>query len=524
MKGSSLSPQERGLSLSSRTARLSLVLGLSAYLLASACSDADPPVRIAPAPVAVSDVGGSPYSRCTADDPSPGFVNRSGEVEPTVAVDPRDPERFAVAWQQDRWVDGAARGIAVASTADGGETWRSTSDTGFTPCSGRSEPSPARVTDPWLSYGPDGTLHLAALAVNRDPSAAVGANDEEILVVRSHDGGVTWETPRVVARNTDPDIYNDKPSITADPVDPDLVYAVWHRLIQNGNRADGETVLARSNDGGATWQPPQVILGPLRSTQSFGNEVLALPNRSGRSLLVNVSTLLGTGRRGADRARVAVMRSIDNGQTWSDPTIVDDLRAAPVRDPATGHVLETGWLLPRAAGDPGSGAIYISWSEGRSDRQSANDVVLVSSIDGGRSWSEPATVDPTPPGEGRLVAQRLIPELAVTSEGVVVMTYFDFRNHDPGAPPEDPLKTDLFLVWCDRPEPTASDGCEDGWAEQRITQSSFDLRLAPASPGPFLGEYMGLASAGRSVIVAFPVTRSSSDPSSIFVVRSQPDA
>ena len=49
--------------------------------------------------------GASMFSFLAESDPS-----KPAEVEPSVAVNPTDPRNVVVAWQQDRFQDGAAWG------------------------------------------------------------------------------------------------------------------------------------------------------------------------------------------------------------------------------------------------------------------------------------------------------------------------------------------------------------------------------------------------------------------------------
>ena len=46
------------------------------------------------------------------------YVNT--EVEPQVAVDPTNPNIIVGAFQQDRWNDGGAKGLAAARSTNGG--------------------------------------------------------------------------------------------------------------------------------------------------------------------------------------------------------------------------------------------------------------------------------------------------------------------------------------------------------------------------------------------------------------------
>ena len=86
--------------------------------------------------------------------------------------------------------------------------------------------------------------------------------------------------------------------------------------------------------------------------------------------------------------------------------------------------------------------------------------------------------------------------LNVTDAGIVGVSYYDFRLNGP----EPESTTDSWLVLCD---PGKSDcSTASGWNEEiRLTDFSFDYSKAPSAGGLFLGDYMGLASAGPRVPV-----------------------
>ncbi|MGW1622001.1 sialidase family protein, partial [Streptomyces sp. NPDC002172] len=78
-------------------------------------------------PLLVKVSHGDPYATCTIGARSPDSIVYPGtEVEPYLAVDPRDPGRVVTVFQQDRWNDGAARGLAAGWTTDGHTFHRST--------------------------------------------------------------------------------------------------------------------------------------------------------------------------------------------------------------------------------------------------------------------------------------------------------------------------------------------------------------------------------------------------------------
>ncbi len=89
------------------------------------------------------------------------------EVEPWVAVNPFDPDNIVAFWQQDRWSDGGSRGNVAGVSFDGGSAWQIVPVPGITECSGSTYWE--RSSDPWVSFGPDGTLHQMSLVFITDP-------------------------------------------------------------------------------------------------------------------------------------------------------------------------------------------------------------------------------------------------------------------------------------------------------------------------------------------------------------------
>ena len=164
-----------------------------------------------------------PFAECsTAGQVGTNYPN--SQVEPRVAVDPSNPAHIVGVWQQDRWSNGGAQGIVAAVSFDGGLHWREVVIPGLTACSGGTI---QRASDPWVSIGPTGTVFVSSLAVNLD---ATGQTlNSSILVSRSTNGGITWGPPTTVITDG-PNYMDDKESITADPVNQNLVYAVWDRI------------------------------------------------------------------------------------------------------------------------------------------------------------------------------------------------------------------------------------------------------------------------------------------------------
>jgi hypothetical protein len=464
----------------------------------------------------VSATGASPFgtSSCTdeglAGEQAHSTVYFNSEVEPFVASDPTDATHLVGAHQQDRWNDGGSRGIVTAVSTDGGTSWaENTTDTKSSFCTGGAGANGGdfqRSTDPWVTVSPDGTTYLMTLSLN-DPNTSA---DHAMLVMRSPDGGSSWDDPTTLIRENLPTVLNDKNSITADPNSSDFVYAVWDRLefpnaharaaaVANAFPFKGPAYFSRTTDGGDHWSAPLAIFGQGSITQTIGNQIVVLPDFNDGTFegqlidgFANRTLTKGGNVNGFDN--VALVRSPDQGATWSKHVItVSKLFDVGVTDPLDGHDVRTGGDIPEFAVDASDGTLYAVWQDGRFSSFLYDSIAFSQSTDGGLTWSAPIKINQTPETGPDGNRQAFTPSVHVLPDGTVGVTYYDFRNNGTGDTSTDPLETDYFMVHCHAADVDCSDA--DNWtAETRITGSSFDMRTAPDAVGYFTGDYEGLTS------------------------------
>jgi hypothetical protein len=512
-------------------ARRLLPLPLAGLLLAGAA------IAAAALPAVAQDLGplrritgASPFAGCTADDAAgqPGVNYPDTEIEPWVDANPRNPRNLIAGWQQDRWSNGGARGNAAGVSFDGGATWRTVLVPGTSACAGGSY---QRASDPWVSVAPNGTAYFMSLALDPDPpSGAFGRN--AMLVNRSTDGGRSWGRPTVLRADPTGQALNDKNAITADPTDARFAYAVWDRLVDfglppdlrgGGNRGarlrslllqgqaadaqpaqvffEGPALLARTADGGRSWERARVIHDPGGNAQTIGNQVVVRPDGTVMNFFNEIFTN-GT-------FNVSLIRSFDKGRTFGRAsrvasaassltgTITPDAQE-PVRDAA---------VLFDVAVDPRSGALHAVWQDTRF--RGVDEVAFSQSFDGGYSWTRPLRINKTPANRNRFRQQAFVPSVEVGAGGAVVVTYYDFRND--ASPGE---LTDHWAIVC-----RARCGTAAGWGgERRLTPRSFDMLRAPVARGRFLGDYVGLVAAGRAVYPVFGIA-DAVNGASLFVRR-----
>jgi hypothetical protein len=406
----------------------------------------------------------------------PGFGGTDVAAEPYVAVNPTNTKNIVAAWMDHPFV------ATVASvTFDGGKTWQNVP----LPVSQYEGGPYAGAADPWVSFEPNGDLYASSfLAVNK-----------------STDGGLTWSQPTDVDAGLDQSRHDDKPSITADPTNPNFVYMTWARFNHTSNSAS--TIFARSTDGGQTWAPGQDIHDAPGSDFNWGHQIVVLPD----------GTLIDAFCEGQytnnNPGVLTLLRSTDHGQTWSAPiqaVVQQPLVAhnaqpptALVTDPDTGTLVDTHPMFSSVAVDPNSGNLYAVWIDARFSNFQYNSIALSMSSDGGFTWSDPIQVNQTPNTVPAIDRQAWNPTIAVAADGTVAVSYYDFRNNTPAAG----ALADYWLAYC---HPTASAPATNpaNWSEVRLTDSSFNLEQAPSRtslgfPGSFfLGDYEGLAAAGKN--------------------------
>ena len=264
--------------------------------------------------------GTSPFagSHCgLAGQAGENFLN--SEVEPFVDVSPANGNNIIGAWQQDRWSNGASRGNAVGASLDNGKSWRIVSRTKNSLCTGGTAANGGgyeRASDPWVTISPNGDAYLMSLSFDDAPDTAFGNNPDAMLVSKSTDGGLTWSNPSTLIRDDNPNRFNDKNSITADPNNSRYVYAVWDRLARPDSVLQGPTLFTRTTNGGRSWEEARVIYNPGAYAQTVGNQIAVRPQGD----LINIFNLIRNVRRpGAPVLNVTIVRSEDHGEMWSRP-------------------------------------------------------------------------------------------------------------------------------------------------------------------------------------------------------------
>jgi hypothetical protein len=264
---------------------------------------------------------------------------------------------------------------------------------------------------------------MSLVTDNDPPSGSFGKNG--MVVNRSTDGGATWSRAIQLSALPVGQSLDDKNSLTADPTNPNFAYAVWDRLtdfslppeLRGGGAAGarararflrdlvgkadagakeddpvffkGPVYLARTTNGGRTWERAREIYDPGANQQTINNLIVVQPNGT---LLDFFSHVYPTGE-----VNIEVIRSSDKGRTWERrPTIVANIFSLGTNTPDEGAPVRDASILFDVAVDPNNGSLHVAWQDARFGAGPADQIAYTTSTNGGRSWSRPAWVNLTP--------------------------------------------------------------------------------------------------------------------------------
>ena len=358
-------------------------------------------------------------------------VNRERpHVEPNIAVNPKNP-RHLVATSIAFTRHDSSFTCAVFTSFDGGRSWQV------------GDLSPLNklkldfAGDPWIAFGHAGTVFFSCLADN--------GRSASTLVFSSSDGGRTWSEPSVVPFGNGGSF--DRPSVAVDTTNSKFsgrVYVAASQTIktESGKRIS-QPVVARSEDNGRTFSSP-VGLFPTDLHSNVSNMVILLDGTlilsfmdyadSGHRLLKTRRLWVTISKNGgqtfsaphfvaefqvpdfnvapyyspchmlavdqspdnvnnrvymvwndsqANATDILLSRSIDRGETWSQPIRVNDNS-----NRGSQHSTPTIAVNPQ-------GVVGITWYDRRADpNNKCSEIYFSASLDGGLTFLPNTKISP----------------------------------------------------------------------------------------------------------------------------------
>jgi Neuraminidase (sialidase) len=401
-----------------------------------------------------------------------------------ITVNPANPGNIIATWKQDVGPALQSRSDLIASSLDGGRTWKRRTIRGLTKCTGGTADA---ASDPWLSAGGDGTVYFSGLA------ADLSTDPPTTAVVASHssNGGRRWSAAATVAA---PLQGNEHDAITGSPMLAGHAYLAFANFLAAALPRTNTLEFSRTTDGGATWSPPVLIDQPGPFQIDFAPRILVLPDGTLLTIFGRADLEVGLGQ-------LYATRSLDEGRTWLPPVLAGSKPIRPPSfDPETGDELPQP-NFPSAAVAP-DGSVYVAFEDSTSPTSGA--IGVARSRDGGRTW----TSAPLP----GVTAFAFEPAIAVDEHGTVGVTWYDLRNDRPG---DAALTADVWFAH--------SQDHGTSWRQTHVAGPT-DLRTAPLPTHGFVGEYQGLAGLRRGFAAIFTLAapQAKNGPTDIFFARIGP--
>ena len=318
------------------------------------------------------------------------------QQEPTLAVNPQDPQRLIAAAKD--WRSGHKE-VWHYRSSDGGATW----------ADGHLPGLPADLpnqSDPVVVYNADGVAYTSVIGYDQDDF-----NKGGLFVARSTDDGATWSQP-VLAQPNRAKVFNDKEWLTVDrsaTATRGTLYLTWTRFTTISEKEErGDIVAIRSTDEGATWSAPVQVSRAADQTDVQGSFPVVGPAGDLNVLYFDQS----------GKASLWLGRSTDGGHSFTPPSKVAEVHNPPSPLPTSKFRM---FVLPQLAINPLDGAFAVTWN----DYSGNSDILLTTSRDNGGTWSAPARLN-----SDRGNADQFFPTLVFGPDGVLHVAWLD-RRDDP---------------------------------------------------------------------------------------------
>ncbi|MFN8179259.1 MAG: T9SS type A sorting domain-containing protein [bacterium] len=346
--------------------------------------------------------------------------------EPSIAVDPTNPNRMTIGWRQFDTIASDFRQNGYGYTTDGGLTWT---------FPGVVQPGVFR-SDPVLDSDSDGDIYYNSLTLS--------GSDYICAVFRSGNGGATWDAGTFAHGGDKQWMAIDKTG----SVGNGHVYASWTDVYSSCYPG----FFTRSTDGGTSYEncttiPDEPYWGTLAVGPGGGLFVIGA---FGNDFVVAKST---------------------NARTTGSPVTWDFARTVSLGGSITADVgPNPGGLLGQAwiATDPTSGGlggvrVYALCSVDRPTADPA-DVMFARSTDGGNTWSAPVRVN----DDVGTNAWQWFGTMSVSPSGRIDAIWLDTRDN-PGTYNSSlyySFSTDTGLTWSANERLSNAFDPHLGWPQQ----------------------------------------------------------
>ncbi len=280
--------------------------------------------------------------------------------EPSIAVDPTNPNRMAIGWRQFDDVNNNFRQAGYGYTTDGGNTWT---------FPGVIDPGIFR-SDPVLDADLNGNFYYNSLTSD-------GNGNYTCQVYKIEDGGVEWDEGTYAQGGDKQWMRIDKSSGMGSGNNYSFWTSYWSICYPGA--------FTRSTNYGESYEDCVEIDGdPSWGTLATGpeSELYIVGAGAQYDIIVVKST---------------TAQDPNNPVSWDSYTEVDldgELTGWTNVNPA--GLLGQAWIDVDLSDGPGHGNVYVLASVDRNSNNDPGDVMFAKSTDGGETWSNPMRINDDP--------------------------------------------------------------------------------------------------------------------------------
>ena len=355
--------------------------------------------------------------------------------EPSIAIDPTNPDRIVIGWRQFDTTSNNFRQAGNGYSNDGGLTF-------INP--GVLDPGVFR-SDPVLDFDSDGNFYYNSLK-----------GTFECDVYKITDGGNDWGSPV-------PAFGGDKQ---------------WMYIDKSGGPSAGHNY---SNwNASFTTCAPGAFTRSTDGSDSFENCVQITNDPFWGTLTVDSnSDLFMVGRTGANVVVVKSTNAKDPGQTvsWDSSTVIDLDGIMTTSGPINPQGLRgQAWIDSDRTGGPNDGTLYVLSTVDRFSNADPADVMFTKSTDGGNNWTAPTRVN-IEPGTS---SYQWFGTMSVAPNGRIDVVYLDTSQAGAGS-------VDSRLIYC------WSDDQGDTWNDYLVISDLFDPTIGYPNQNK-MGDYFDMKS------------------------------
>ncbi len=477
-------------------------------------------------------------------------IFRNSVAEPSLAVNPLNKKQVIAVYEQD--IIGSneignlgSLSIGIARSENGGKTWITSDSLNTQICNGGFAQT---VGNARITYANNGIAYLTATFANvqNNPN---NLNQSGVFVSQSEDNGKTWSFPIILDASSNN--LNDQTStspfstisnVSVDPNNANNVYVTWGRT-PNDASLSSNAIISFSRDGGLTWSDNAVLYNPFLDTtfaainngiannmSVTNNTIITQPNGNVLNFMTRTYAAPGTTNmqfvndvwpyqyRLFD---IAFTSSTDNGVTFNTSARV--VTTIDGNSTFTGGYTYSGADITGGVGaqistegsnqffdvaiNPENGYLYVAYQTGEFTANQLPQIALVTSRDGGLTWSQPARVSRTPVNSPN--PQAFTPAIAIAECGVVGVLYQDFRKSNVSIPTTNTnTKTNVwFAQYQEKNNPTGgSTGIGlDFVNEVLVSKHSYNIQTGPAVEGGILtnGNFASVDALGDDFYAAY---------------------